>query len=134
MCTRASFLFLTPKSFEQFMGTLWPKNWIILVFYACNCATCSENQGICLCWKLSSMASFPFYTNELWAVYWFHLWRCWLLKPIKIWCLKVCLFPLLSLVRWFQYTQLSNPILDIQVSTSSKESNILNSDLWEVRS
>ena len=27
VCTRASFLFLTPKSYELFMGTLWPKNW-----------------------------------------------------------------------------------------------------------
>ena len=36
--------FLTPKSFELFMGTLtlWPKNWKKLTFFACNCVISSH--------------------------------------------------------------------------------------------
>ena len=62
--------FLTPKSFEQFMGTLWPTNWkkadfllVIVSFLLIESSVISALKAFMKGFISSS------YTDELWAIY-----------------------------------------------------------------
>ena len=62
--------FLTPKSFEQFMGTLWPQNWKKLTFLLFTVSFLHIESSVILALK-AFMKGFisSSYTDELWATY-----------------------------------------------------------------
>ena len=64
---KASFLFLTPKSFELFMGTLWPKNWKKAHVFACNCVI-SSHRIKCNTSFDSSYEGLHFFFLHWWAM------------------------------------------------------------------
>ena len=60
----------TPKSFEQFMGTLWPKNWkkMILLVVIVSFLLIESNVIPALKAFMKGLISSS-YTDELWAIY-----------------------------------------------------------------
>ena len=60
----------TPKSFEQFMGTLWPKNWKKLTFLLVIVSFLLIESSVIPALK-AFMKGFisSSYSDELWAIY-----------------------------------------------------------------
>ena len=62
--------FLTPKSFELFMGTLWPKNWKKLTLLLVSVSFLHIESSVIPPLKLLQNAFISSsYTDELWAIY-----------------------------------------------------------------
>ena len=64
------FIFVTPKSFEQFMGTLWPQNWKKLTFLLVIVSFPLIESSVIPALK-AFMKGFisSSHTDELWAIY-----------------------------------------------------------------
>ena len=94
LCPRASFLFLTRKRFEQFMGTLWPKNWkkqtFLLVTVSCLHIESSVIPPLIAsmkgCISSSTSTSYEQYMRTLWP------------QNMKIWWFKCALWSLIHLI------------------------------------
>ena len=70
LCTKGFISFFTPKSFEQFMGTLWPKNWNKLLFLLVTMSFLLIESSVIPVLK-AFMEGFisSSYTDELWAIH-----------------------------------------------------------------
>ena len=113
------FLFLTPKSFEQFKGTLWPKNWKKLTFLLVTVSFLHIESSVIPPLKAfmkgfissSTLTSYEHYMRTLWP------------KSMKIWWFNRALCSLiqlsvlrdLSLTPWANQHMLTFKVLEGQI-------------------